>query len=196
MSDTTNRYPRDVVCGGTPLRLALMAARDQDAILAFARALPKHDLLFMRRDISHPKVVAAWGQAIAAGQIASLIAWSDSTVVGCAAIVRDELSWSSHVGELRVIVSPAIRGHGLGRVLIAESMALAIEMGLRKIVTQMTTDQVAAISVFESFGFSGEALLRDQVIDSAGAPHDIALLSHDVARVQAQRDAYGDPAEA
>jgi len=172
-----------------------MTAADQNGVLAFACALPKHDLLFMRRDISHPKVVAAWAQAITAGQIVSLLARSDGAVVGCTAIVRDELSWSSHVGELRVIVSPAIRGHGLGRVLIAESMPLAIGMGLRKIVTQMTTDQVAAISVFASFGFSGEALLRDHVVDAAGALHDIALLSHDVARVQAQRDAYGDPAE-
>ena len=45
---------------------------DAQALAAFAAALPAHDLLFLRRDISQPKVIAAWMQAIAEGRLHSL----------------------------------------------------------------------------------------------------------------------------
>jgi hypothetical protein len=37
-----------------------MLAGDRVAILAFANALPPHDLLFLRRDITQPDVVDEW----------------------------------------------------------------------------------------------------------------------------------------
>jgi hypothetical protein len=43
----------------------------------------------------------------------------------------------------------------------------------------------------EGLGFRGEALLRNHVKATDGSKHDIALLSHDVARVQSQMEAYG-----
>jgi hypothetical protein len=45
--------------------------------------------------------------------------------------------------------------------------------------------------LFESLGFRAEALLRDHVRDRAGNPHDLAILSHDIARVAAQHRAFG-----
>ena len=55
----------------------------------------------------------------------------------------------------------------------------------------MTTDQKAAISVFESMGFRAEALLRDHVCDQSGKRHDLVILSHNVAEFQAKLDQYG-----
>ena len=40
-------------------------------------------------------------------------------VVATTAIVRDQLSWSPHVAEIRVLVSPDMRGKGLGRALLS-----------------------------------------------------------------------------
>jgi hypothetical protein len=56
---------------------------------------------------------------------------------------------------------------------------------------QMTLDQKGAISVFEGLGFKPEALLKDHVRDKAGQKHDLLVLSHEVARFQAQHIAYG-----
>jgi RimJ/RimL family protein N-acetyltransferase len=58
---------------------------------------------------------------------------------------------------------------------------------------QMTVDQQAAIALFESLGFKAEALLRDHVRDVNGKTHDIVVLGHNIARVQAQLEAYGVP---
>jgi hypothetical protein len=56
--------------------------------------------------VRQPKVVAAWVRAIEEDRVASLVAARDGAVIGTTAIVHDELSWSAHVGELRIAVSP------------------------------------------------------------------------------------------
>ena len=160
-------------------------------MLAFAQQLSPHDLLFLRRDISQPKVVAAWMEATQRGRHHHAAGDARGEVVGCATIVRDALSWSRHVGEMRVIVEAAMRGKGLGQKLTQECFAVALEMGLEKMTAQMTVDQRGAIAVFEGLGFRAEALLHDHVKDRDGKKHDIVILSHDVARFQAQMAAYG-----
>jgi RimJ/RimL family protein N-acetyltransferase len=168
---------------------------DRDAMLAFAGGLAEHDLLFLGRDLRHPRVIAAWQDAIAEGWIDSLLAIDTNddggTIVGSAALVRDPLGWSAHVGEVRLLVSSDRRGAGLGRDLLEGIFAIAAERGLDKLTAQMTTDQDGSIALFESLGFRAEALLKDHVRDRAGNMFDLALLSQDVARVTAQHRAFG-----
>ncbi|MBV8095240.1 MAG: GNAT family N-acetyltransferase [Acetobacteraceae bacterium] len=184
-------YPRTFRCDGGEVEIRYMAPADQEAVLGFARALPGHDLLFLPRDITQPKVLAAWAREIESGSMLSLLGLQNGKIVGCATLVRDPLSWSSHVGELRVVVSADMRGKGLGRLLIQECFGLALDQGLEKITAQMTVDQRGAINVFETIGFRAEGLLRDQVKDRNGNKFDIAILSHDARRFQAQAEAYG-----
>ena len=157
----------------------------------FVAGLPAQDLLFVPRDISHPKVIDAWMRAVDKGAVVSLIARRGDTMVGCTTIFTDTMSWSRHVGELRVLVSPSGRGKGLGRALIQECFVQALELGLKKLIAQMTTDQVGAIAVFEDLGFKAEALLHHHVADRNGAMHDLVVLSHDVDAVAARQDVYG-----
>ena len=170
-----------------------MSRADEPAVLAFTQKLPTHDLLFLPRNISQPKVLSAWINEIERGQINSLLAVKGGTVVGCGTLVRDPHSWSSHVGEIRMVVSQEVRGHGVGRALSQETFALALGAGLEKLSVQMTVDQQAAITLFESLGFKAEALLRDHVRDVNGKKHDIVVLGHNVAQVRAQMEAYGLP---
>jgi RimJ/RimL family protein N-acetyltransferase len=191
MTEARLSYPRTLDCGGTEIKLALMAPQDGTKVMAFAKTLPEDDLLFMRRDIRQPKVVAAWTDLIAQGRLASLLAWSGAEVVGCAALIIDPLSWSPHVGELRVVVSRNARGIGLGRALIQEAFLIALSKGLEKLVAQMTVDQQGAIAVFEGIGFRGEALMRNHVKGTDGRRHDIVLLSHDVVLSHTKMEMYG-----
>ena len=89
------------------------------------------------------------------------------------------------------MVAESARGLGLGRVLTQEAFANALAMGIEKMVAQMTLDQKGAIATFEGLGFRPEALLRDQVKDRAGNTHDLLVLSHEVAKFESQRAAYG-----
>jgi L-amino acid N-acyltransferase YncA len=191
MSGAARTYPRTVACGDAEVEIARMTAADRAALVAFVATLPAYDLLFLPRDLGHPKVVDAWMRSLDAGELVSLVARADSKMVGCTAIFVDALSWSKHVGELRVLVGPEYRGRGLGRALVQECFAQALELGLLKLVAQMTVDQRAAIAVFEDLGFRAEALLAKQVADREGKLHDLVLLAHDVDAVRARMEALG-----
>ena len=160
-------------------------------MLEFAKSLPIHDLLYVRRDITNPKVVAAWARAIKGGTITTVLALDDKKIVGCGALIRDPLSWSPHWGEMRVLVASSMRKKGLGRILIQECFLMAIDQDLKKLSAHMTVDQQGAVAIFEELGFRGEALLKDQVMDRDGATHDIVILSCDVERIHGQMAAYG-----
>jgi N-acetylglutamate synthase-like GNAT family acetyltransferase len=117
---------------------------DADAIQAFAKDLPGHDLLYLRRDITKRPVVEAWLAGVADGSVQSLLAVSSGKIVGTSALVLDKKPWPPHVGEIGVLVGDAARGKGVGCLLIQETFALALESGLEKIIAQMTIDQAAA----------------------------------------------------
>src|ERR1700679_885334 len=119
-SSETRSYPRRVNTEVGEIEIRLMAPADQAAVLAFARKLPVHDLLFLPRDISEPRVLAAWIKEIERGAIDSLRGGRDGKGVGCGTVLRDPLSWSPHVGEIRNVVSAEVRGQGVGRALSQE----------------------------------------------------------------------------
>jgi len=152
-SSVNRSYPRTVNCDGGDVELRPLAPADEAALLAFAQRLSTHDLLFLPRDISQPKVVAAWMEATRSGAMVTLVASGRGLLLGCATLVRDPLSWSLHVGELRVIVDRSMRGKGLGQMLTQEYFAIALELGLEKLTAHMTVDQRSAIAVFQGLGF-------------------------------------------
>ena len=190
-NENSRNYPREVDLKGTRIKLREMSGNDGSVALAFARALPAHDLLFLRRDITKPEAIDVWLSGIARGRIISVLAEAGGKVQGYATVDRGELSWSPHVAELRILVSAEMRGKGLGRLLTQEAFAIALGLGIEKIVAQMTVDQKGAIEVFQGMGFRPEALLRDQVKDREGRKHDLLILAHEVARFNAQQEAYG-----
>ena len=88
--------------------------------------------------------------------------------------------WSSHVGEVRVIVDPDRRGRGIGRALARRAVLEAVELDLRKMVVEVVADQEPTIAMFRSLGFDPEALLTDHVRDQSGALRDLMILAHSV----------------
>jgi len=173
-------YPWKLSLDGHDITFRLMAAADRDVILAFASSLPPNDLLFLRIDITQPEVIDEWLHNIEAGRTITVIAEADGKVAGYASLHHNEVLWTRHVGELRVLISPDYRGIGLGKKLTNEAFAIAKEMGLKKIVAQMTTDQRSARQVFERLGFRPEALLADFVIARDDRTHDLLIMSYDV----------------
>ena len=171
--------------------IRLMKPEDEAALSAFAAQLPTRDLLFLPRDIRHPKVVRAWMDEMATGDLTTLLAFQGQAVVGCGTVARDALSWSRHVAEIRCVLSPDARGRGIGSELILETFRWAVQGGAVKIVAQMTTDQKNAIAAFEGLGFTPEAILRDHVVDDTGAAYDLVVFAHRVAEVAHRLNAYG-----
>ena len=184
-------YPQTRVVDGQEVTLRYMAPADKAGMLAFARAMPEHDLLFLRRDITEDSAVDGWLADIAGGLVTTLLAETGGRIIGYATIHKNKLRWEAHVAELRIMIAESMRGKGLGRILTQEAFAIALSQGIEKMVAQMTLDQKGAIATFEGIGFRPEALLRDHVKDRQGAKHDLLMLSHEVAQFEAQHNAYG-----
>lgn len=177
-------FPRTVsLSDGRQVRLRLMTpGGDIYRLHAFASSLPKDDLQFLRVDITRLMVVMLWAQNVKAGRTITVLAEVGDEVVGYASVHNDQVSWQRHLGELRIQVGQAYRGCGLGALLGKEIFAIASDLGIQKIVAQMTVDQRQAIALVERSGFKREAVLHDFVIGRDGRKNDLVIMTCDVAR--------------
>lgn len=173
-------YPWQTTLDGREVTFRLMEPADRDAMLTFARSLPANDLLFLRIDITQPQCVDEWIQNIQSGRTITILAEIDGAIAGYSSLHHNEVLWTRHMGEIRVLIDPDQRGLGLGKRLANEVFAIAKEMGLKKIMAQMTTDQQGARRMFEHLGFKPEALLADFVMARDGRTCDLLIMSYDV----------------
>src|SRR5260370_35685462 len=140
MSTDAGRYPRTTRGEAGDLQLRYMTAADEAAVLAFARALPDHDLLFLPRDIAQPKVLAAWIAEVEDGALTTLLAARAGTLVGCATIACEEFAWSPHIGQIRVVVAADMRGYGIGGFVVQASFRIALQLGLQNALAHRTVN--------------------------------------------------------
>ncbi len=168
-----------------------MNAGDRTTVLAFADGLPDHDLLFLRRDIRDADVVDGWLREIDSGLMTTLLALADDELVGYASLDRNQRQWSSHVAEIRVVVSESARGQGLGRLLVEQAFQAAVAAGIEKLMARMTPDQKGAVAAFEGLGFRPEGLMRDHVRDLAGEKHDLLVMALDIVDLHGALESYG-----
>jgi ribosomal protein S18 acetylase RimI-like enzyme len=146
---------------------------DREAVERFVARVPEGDRTFFKEDVAAPEVLDAWARPGAARSVAV----EDGEIVGYVALVPLH-GWSSHVGEVRVIVDPDRRGRGIGRALARRAVLDAVELDLRKMVVEVVADQEPTVALFRSLGFDPEALLTDHVRDQSGALRDLMILAH------------------
>jgi RimJ/RimL family protein N-acetyltransferase len=179
-SISKRNYPWTTTLGDRQITLRLMRPEDRAALLSFARSLPSDDLLFLSIDITQPDAVDGWTREVEAGRTVTVLAESGGKLVGHGTLTCNNLTWTRHLGEMQLLISPDFRGHGLGNLLADEVNAIARAKNLQKVVARMASEQKGAQQVFERLGFTVEALLADYVIDRQGRTHDLIVMSYDV----------------
>lgn len=107
------------------------------------------------------------------------LAVEDEQVIGYLALVAGH-GWSSHVGEVRLVIDPGRRRQGLGRQLARRGLVEALNLGLTKVIVEVAADQESTVGLFTGLGFEPEALLRDHIRDRSGMFRDLIVLSHSV----------------
>ena len=167
-----------ITADGQEIVLRMLSVGDQSKLLAFSSALPAHDLLFLPEDITDEAVIDAWVADAAQRRAPTVLAEAVPAIVGCASVSVSRAQWAQHVAEIRVIVAESLRGQGLGRSLMTEAFRVAVDMGISKMIAQMTINQDGARRMFRRMGLQTEAILRDHVRDREGELHDLVILSH------------------
>ena len=170
------RYPRSATLrDGHRINLRLLAPGDEELMLNFARSLPADDLLFLSRDITKRDAVDEWIGEVEKGRTFTVLGFDGDELLGEGDLHYSSADWTRHLGEIRLLLSPAARGRGLGRVLAEEIYAIAQLLELQLLTARMVLDQAAAQSVFRRLGFQREAVLWDYVIDADGKTHDLLI---------------------
>jgi ribosomal protein S18 acetylase RimI-like enzyme len=150
-------------------------AGDSPALSRFFERIPESDRTFLKEDVGDPRVLEEWVQP----DTGRTIAVDGDQVVGALAVVP-LVGWSSHVGEVRLVVDPDHRGRGIGRRLARQAVLDAVDMGLGKLVVEVISDQGGLIAMFRGLGFEPEALLTDHVRDRSGQTRDLIVLANSV----------------
>ena len=170
------------------MEIRALEARDEQAVDRFLERIPEGDRTFFKEDVDDPDVRAAWVRP--GSRDARLLVFDGDEVVGYGAVVPLQ-GWSSHVGEVRVIVDPGNRRRGIGRALARQAVIEALNLGLGKMVVEVVADEDSSVSMFRSHGFEPEALLRDHVRDQKSELRDLMILAHSVEESYASLAATG-----
>ena len=174
-------YPkRAKLRDGQEITLRLMVREDEEKLLEFFRRMPPEDRLFLKDDVTDPKVIQTWAEKLDYSHVIPILAEFEERVIGDATLHRNRYGWSTHVGEIRLVTDPGFRHQRLGRILAREIFFLALVLKLDKVIARMMEDQHGAIRVFTALGFEQEALLRNHVRDLEGKNHNLIIMSQDV----------------
>jgi L-amino acid N-acyltransferase YncA len=174
--------------GRTTVEVRAIAADDVDAIVAFFAGLPEGDRTFFREDVTNRDVIAGWART---DDRHRLIAVVDGRIAGYVAVLRG-VEWSSHVGELRLVVSTDFRHLGIGRLLAQRAVVEALELGVVKLVVDVVAGQDRLYDMFTKLGFEQEGRLRRHVRTSTGETRDLLILSHFVDELAAS---FAEPSD-
>lgn len=194
MSDTltsARQYPWTLEIGDLEVEFCRMEARHLDSVLAFTRSLSERDLLFLRLDITKKAVVEDWIQNIENDRTDSILAVEQGEVIGYCSLHRNDILWTRHLGEIRLLVGSSYRGKGIGRHLLEQVVPVAKARGLQKLAVQMMSTQRDAQTLFHSLGFIPEALLHAWAIDRQGRTHDLIVMSREVEEDNLPEEAAG-----
>jgi ribosomal protein S18 acetylase RimI-like enzyme len=168
------------------MEIRALRSRDRVPLEEFLARIPEGDRTFFKEAVDDPAVIAAWTQDSAGRWLAV----ADDGVLGYVAVVPLH-GWSSHVGEIRLIVDPRHRGEGVGTALARHAIVEAFRSGLSKLVVEVLANQEFTIEMFQTLGFDAEALLTGQVRDRNGELLDLMILAHTASAAAAAITAAG-----
>jgi ribosomal protein S18 acetylase RimI-like enzyme len=165
----------DLLSGLRPLQPA-----DADGLVGFVTSMPEGDRTFFKEQ-DDLETVQYW---IRNERAASWIVQGEDGKIRAYLAVIPGVGWSSHVGELRLVVGADYRRMGLGRALARRGLLEAVRAGLSKIVVEVVADKEGDLEMFTTIGFEPEALLKNQIMDRQGETRDLVILAHDVESVR------------
>jgi len=188
------------------VRIRPMLGGDGGRLRALFRSLPPAELLFLRRNVTDPRVIEAWEREVTDGTILTLLAerltaGRPAAVIGEASLRRSDVPWTRHVGDVRAVVAPAHRRRGLGSALLREILRAAADADIDKLTTETLAEQRSAREVLGRLGFTQEGYYVGYARDLSGQPHDVVVMTYTRpprpgAVPGADDDAAGGPAPA
>jgi RimJ/RimL family protein N-acetyltransferase len=172
-----SKYPRpSKLKDGTEILLKILEESDATALLKFFQQLPLTDRLPLKHDVANEAVINGWVTNLDVSRVIPILAYHGENIIGDATLHMNPFGWSTHVGEIRIVIGEAYRKKGLGLLLAQHIAMIAFQLKLEKLMAMMLKDQIDAKKVFKRLGFEEEAVLKDHVFDLHGQKHDLVIM--------------------
>lgn len=153
--------------------------QDRLALLRFGAQLPEDDWLYLEDDFRSPEIITRFVNAYAAENWRQLVAVDGQEIVGYS-IVRRLAGWSSHVGDIGLVVADSWRRRGVGTMLARAVFDSARELNVSKLIVEMLETQCAGRGIFERLGFRIEGHLSGHARDHNNQVHDMLIMSYHI----------------
>ncbi len=178
------KYPKTVTLkGGISVVIRRLTKKDGPALLAFFRALPDSDRLFLKEDVTQKDVIDRWIKELNYNKVLPLVAEKDSRIIGDATLHFNTFGWHRHMAEIRCVIAKEHQKKGLATILMRELLSSATEKGVAMISATTVNTQIYAQKVFERLGFNKEAELKGFVTDIQGKKHNLVVMVNDVSEL-------------
>jgi L-amino acid N-acyltransferase YncA len=182
-------YPKTLdLKSGKSLTIRPMNASDEAGLLKFLKGIPLIDRTALRDDVTDEKTVHEWIRDLNYSQVIPLLGIVDGEIVANGTLHFSFLRWTRHLGEIRILVNPALKGHGIGQAIIHELLSLGVSAGLERLTAMRMDVEDLLIRVFRSLGFREIARIPRQVEDIHGKRHDLVVLAVEVADIWEQQE--------
>ena len=161
--------------GGADFSVRPLTENDGAAFVSFLSRVPEGERRFLKEALDEPGTAFdGYFQTDRARRLAAVDTSGD--VVGLAGAFPGD-GWSSHVAELRVLVSADHRRRGIGRMLARAAVVEALQLGCTHAYVEVIAEQDSLVAMFQDLGFEPQALLPDFVREGSGQFHDLMLLT-------------------
>jgi L-amino acid N-acyltransferase YncA len=119
-------------------------------------------------------------------RVIPIVALVDDQIVADATLHRSRAPARHHIAELRIVVAPEYRRHGLGRQLIRELVDISAALGLHKATFQLVDHrEYAAIMAAHGEHFEEVARLKEWIRDEWGNFQDLVILEYPIKEKEA-----------
>ena len=174
-------YPKEAVLkDGEKIILRPMVKEDEQKLLAFFSRLSEKDRLFLRDNVTDPRVIKSWVDNLDYEHVLPILAEIDDRIIGDATLHRITTDEPQKIGEIRIVTDRDFRRRGLGKLLAREIYFLALRMHMNRLVAEIVEDQRQVIETFRKLGFRHEEMVEDRAVDLYGARHNLVVMTEDV----------------
>jgi len=175
-----DNYPKEIMTkNGTPIIIRPLVKEDKDRFREFLTRIPDEERWFIRDDMADLEAIHSWIENLDYSRTIPLVAakQEDGTIVGNVRLQMRLSECLSHVAHLRIIVDPAYREQRLGTWMLIDTIKLAMDIGLEKLVAEFVAGlDEAAIAAAHRLDFFEQAVLRDYLKDRHGRYRDLVVM--------------------
>lgn len=179
LAEATMDYPKEVILkDGTGVTLRPLEPGDEDALFEMFRRFSEDELWFLNHDVSDPGVFEDWVKSLDLNRVASIVALLEGRIISNAALMVKDYGAKSHIGKVRIAVDPSFREKRLGTWMLFDLVNVAMAIGLKTVVMRLVQEKDASVmNAVRRLDFTEEAVLEDYVLDRAGNPCNLVIMT-------------------